>query len=391
MYKEGIMGIFDNVKNLKDKLEANVSNMMKGMDQFGEEPQEQTGFSQMNAASQAGGSFCPECGTRVEAGGRFCPSCGTAVPVQSVPEAASSKPPQSSIPLNPALTEHQRTTIFDFNLADKKETIETGKFVVEGVFSYRVDTTMTFKDPEDEQSIIRLTINQRPPKIEKEQKATIYFHCEDRMKNIDELVLNSPDPEQTDPEPTEHQQTTIFDFILADNKESIETGRFVVEGIFSSRNGTDMSFIDPEDEESEINLTLNQRPPKLVEGQKVTVYFHCKDYARIIDEMVPDSSNSEPANPKPANNEPVEYRQTTIFDFILAEDKETIETGKFIVEGVFDTQSGTTLRFADPGNKSVKIAISINQRVPELKRGQKATIYFHCEDSEKILDELVLK
>jgi len=383
------MGIFDNVKNLKDKLEANVSNMMKGMDQFGEEPQEQTGFSQMNAASQAGGSFCPECGTRVEAGGRFCPSCGTAVPVQSVPEAASSKPPQSSVPLNPALAEHQRTTIFDFILADSKERIETGKFVVEGVFSFRLNTTMTFKDPEDEQSRIRLTINQRPPEIEEGQKATIYFHCEDcigDIKNLDALVLNSPDPEPVDPEPAEHRQTTIFDFILADNKKSIETGRFVVEGLFSSRNGTDLSFVDPEDEESEINLTLNQRPPKLVEGQKVTVYFHCEDGARIIDEMVPDSSNSEPANPESA-----EYRQTTIFDFILAEDKETIETGKFIVEGVFDTQSGTTLRFADPGNKSVKIAISINQRVPELKRGQNATIYFHCEDSEKILDELVLK
>jgi len=285
------MGIFD---NLKSQLGANISNMMKGMDQFGEDPQEQTGFSQTNAASQAGGSFCPECGARVEAGGRFCPSCGTAVPVQSVPEAVSSKPPQSSIPLNPALAGHRRTTIFDFILADNKERIETGKFVVEGVFSSRLNTSMTFRDPEDKQSILILNISQRPPELEEGQKVTVYFHCENcigHIKNLDELVLHSPDPapadsEPADPESEEHRQTTIFDFILADNKKSIKTGKFVVEAVFSSRSGTEMSFVDPEDEESEINLTLNQRPPKLAEGQKVTVYFHCEDSDRILDQLV---------------------------------------------------------------------------------------------------------
>jgi len=169
------MGIIDKLKN---QLETNVSNMMKGLEQFGEEPQE-----------QSGGSFCPECGTRIEAGGRFCPSCGTAVTVQSVPEAVPSNPTQPPVPLNPALAEHRRTTIFDFNLADRKDRIKTGKFVVEGVFGHRMGTDLFFKDPEDEQSGIRVILNQRPPELEREQRATVYFHCEGINRILDELVI----------------------------------------------------------------------------------------------------------------------------------------------------------------------------------------------------------
>jgi uncharacterized Zn finger protein (UPF0148 family) len=68
------MGILDDlVKNLKSQVETGVSNMF--------------GISQQEETPQAvNGSFCSQCGTRVEAGGKFCPSCGAAIPVQSVPE-----------------------------------------------------------------------------------------------------------------------------------------------------------------------------------------------------------------------------------------------------------------------------------------------------------------
>jgi len=69
------MGILDGVvKNLKSQVETGVSNMFNGTNRQEEAPR------------TVNGSFCPQCGTRVETGGKFCPSCGAAVPVQSVPE-----------------------------------------------------------------------------------------------------------------------------------------------------------------------------------------------------------------------------------------------------------------------------------------------------------------
>jgi hypothetical protein len=184
------MGILDNLKkNLKDQLETNVSIVVKGLERFGAGPQ-------ASASQAVNASFCPECGTRVEAGGGFCPSCGAAVSVQSGTEAVSSSPtpPPPPIPLNPALAEHRRTTIFDFILYEKKvdregNYISSGKFVVEGVFSFRTGTELSFYDPEDAQSKIMLTLNKRPPELERGQKATVYFHCEGHERILDELVL----------------------------------------------------------------------------------------------------------------------------------------------------------------------------------------------------------
>jgi hypothetical protein len=172
------MGIFDNVvKNLKDQLETNVSNVMaKGLEKLG------VALPPQASASKAVNSFFfPQCGSRVEAGGNFCTSCGTAVANRSVPDAAS---------LSPALAEYQQFTIFDFKLAEKKEKIRTGKFVVEGLFYSRKDTTVIFVDPEDLETTINFTLNQRPPQLGQGQKATVYFHCEGYFERfIDELVL----------------------------------------------------------------------------------------------------------------------------------------------------------------------------------------------------------
>jgi hypothetical protein len=107
-----------------------------------------------------------------------------------------------------------------------------------------------------------------------------------------EVASSNPMPPQS-PVPlnialTEYQQTTIFDFKLTIKKDSRTAGKFVVEGLFLSRSGTDIFFVDPEDETSRIRFTLTQRPPKLDEGQKVTVYFHSDGtYLQYtIDELV---------------------------------------------------------------------------------------------------------
>jgi hypothetical protein len=109
---ENIMGILDGVvKNLKNQVETNVSNMFKGMSQQKEEPEQPAVFQtntatepQASAPQAVNASFCPQCGTRVEAGGRFCPSCGTAIAVPPLPAqpASQAAPPPPPAPENPA-------------------------------------------------------------------------------------------------------------------------------------------------------------------------------------------------------------------------------------------------------------------------------------------------
>ena len=84
------MGIFkDVVKNFKDQVEE-MKNQVKSnfSDAFGINQQEAS--PQASASQTVNGSFCHECGTRIEEGGRFCPSCGTAVSGAAPQQAASS-------------------------------------------------------------------------------------------------------------------------------------------------------------------------------------------------------------------------------------------------------------------------------------------------------------
>jgi hypothetical protein len=90
----------------------------------------------------------------------------------------------------------------------------------------------------------------------------------------------------------------LFEFNLSLDKGKITTGKFVLDLKFSERSSEQMYFHDPEDDGTYLIFELTKRPPKLDEGDLVTVYIHLEENVSYpqIDDIVLRSKVSSADN-----------------------------------------------------------------------------------------------
>jgi hypothetical protein len=137
-------------------------------------------------------AFCTNCGTQVADGVKFCTSCGTAIGASAASQAAPTPPPPTPNNTGAGNSDYQQIDPYEFYLGRKKGRIQSGKFVLDLLYTDCDEEDFTCYDPKDEDTEFTFEITKRPPELESDDPITVYIHCEgDANPIIDNIVVRA--------------------------------------------------------------------------------------------------------------------------------------------------------------------------------------------------------
>jgi hypothetical protein len=147
-------------------------------------------------------AFCTNCGTQAADGVKFCTSCGTAIGGVAA-QAAPPPPPPAPNNAGADNSDYQQIDPYEFYLGRKKGRIQSGRFVMDLLYSDWDEDEFTCSDPKDEDTEFTFEVTKRPPELESEDPITVYIHCEgDANPIIDNIVVRASADREKSAEPS---------------------------------------------------------------------------------------------------------------------------------------------------------------------------------------------
>jgi hypothetical protein len=259
-------------------------------------------------------AFCTNCGTQAADGTKFCTSCGTPITVATAqavqaapppppPASASASLPAAPPPPPPVESAYAEIDLLDYLKAWNNGSIEEGqKFKSRALFDMQSGEEIYF-DSLDGKTVVNCEMTTQAPKLKAGQKVTIYYAKIGKEIHIDEIEVETetaapetavPPPQPVAPpvnsasvDSSGYQGIDFYEFYLGRKKGKMQSGKFVIDVLFSDWKEDEFYCRDPEEGDVELTFEVTKRPPELEYDDQITIYIHCEGDANpIIDNIV---------------------------------------------------------------------------------------------------------